>query len=391
MGQTVQHVYFADNSSTPKGYTEARPDDPPGLTIESLHIRRRFSKHSLLTRRQADIEYGHVVASRVEEFNPDVVISGNMPLDAQQILQKAARREGARFVFWLQDIYSVAARFVLRKKAKLLADVGGAYFERLEKKLLKQSDEIICIAPAFAEILEKWGISGTKVHVIENWAPLGELQPQPRKNAWALEHGVAERFCFMYSGTLGMKHRPELLLKLAKHLERRGDASLVVIAGGAGADWLATRVHEVNPQVLQLLPFQPYERMPEVLSSADVLITLLDAEAGSFAVPSKTLAYLCSGRAVIIAAPAANEAARVVKRADAGIVVSPEDPEAMLNAADRLLMDSSLCSEYGRNGRAYAERTFEITTIANKFSVVLGGQAVNAMGYVEAVSVSGVD
>ena len=149
MGHDVHHVYFADNQSTPKGQTQVRPGDPAGLAIEGLHITRAFEKHSILKRRQADVEYGQVAARRMEAFRPDVVISANMPLDAQAILQRAARRQRARFVFWLQDVYSVAAKFVLRRKAKLLAWAGGAYFERLEKRLLRESDAIVCIAPGF--------------------------------------------------------------------------------------------------------------------------------------------------------------------------------------------------------------------------------------------------
>jgi colanic acid biosynthesis glycosyl transferase WcaI len=179
----------------------------------------------------------------------------------------------------------------------------------------------------------------------------------------------------MYSGTLGMKHRPDLLLVLAKSLETRGDAKLVVIAGGAGAEWLAARKHEVMRETMELLPFQPYERLPEVMGSADVLITLLDSEAGAFAVPSKTLAYLCAGRALLIAAPPANEAARVVERANAGIVVSPDNPAEITGAADRLLADRGLCVQYGSNGRAYAERTFAIEDIASRFLGILAGSA----------------
>lgn len=375
MGHQVHHVYFADNKSTPKGDTKRRRDDPEGLVIEGLHITRTFEKHSLLTRRQADLEYGSVTAERVDRFRPDVVISANMPLDAQRILQRAAHRNGARFVFWLQDVYCVAARFVLKKKAKPLAWAGGMYFERLEKKLMRQSDAIVCIAPGFAEFIRGWGIPESKITVIENWAPLDEVAPMARNNAWAREHGVADRFCFMYSGTLGMKHRPELLLDLAKRLEQRGDARLVVIAGGAGADWLAERAHEVSKEFLTLLPFQPYERLSEVMASADVLITLLDSEAGAFAVPSKTLSYLCAGRALIVAAPAANEAARVVERAGAGLVVSPDDASGIITAAERFLADRSYCERCGASGRKYAERTFSIETIAEKFLDVLGAPA----------------
>ncbi len=372
MGHEVHHVYFADNESTPKGYTQVRPHDPERLVIEGLHITRKFSKHSLLTRRASDIEFGQVVAARVDHFRPDVVVSANMPLDAQVILERAARRHHARFVFWLQDVYSMAARFVLRKKARPLAWAGGVYFERLEKKLLHRSDAIICIAEGFSEFLGKWGITGPKVNVIENWAPLGEVRPMPRDNVWAREHEVEKEFCFMYSGTLGMKHRPELLLQLARHLEERGDSRLIVIAGGAGAEWLAGNAHKVSGRVLSLLPFQPYERLSEVMASADVLITLLDSEAGAFAVPSKTLSYLCAGRALIVAAPEVNEAARVVRRARAGIVVSPDDASGLVGAADRFLADRALCLQYGNNGREYAERTFAIDEIAKKFLVVFG-------------------
>jgi glycosyltransferase involved in cell wall biosynthesis len=372
MGHQVCHVYFADNLTTPKGHTRLRPDDPAGLAIEGVHIQRAFSKHSLLTRRQADLEYGREVAKQVDRFLPDVVISANMPLDAQKILQQATFENNARFVFWLQDVYSVAAKFVLRKKARLLAWAGGFYFERLEKRLLRQSDAIICIAPGFVELLQQWGISSSKVDLIENWAPLEEVLPAPRNNRWAHEHGLTDRFCFMYSGTLGMKHRPELLLDLAKRLEERGDARLVVIAGGAGADWLAERAHEVSSEFLTLLPFQPYERISEVLGTADVLITLLDSEAGAFAVPSKTLSYLCAGRALIVAAPAANEAARVVERAQAGLVVSPDNAAGIIGAAEQFLADRTLCARCGSNGRTYAEQNFSIDTIAARFLTVLG-------------------
>jgi colanic acid biosynthesis glycosyl transferase WcaI len=370
-GHTVLHVYFADNLSTPKGHTQVHKDDPEGLMIEGLHIAREFSKHSLLTRRQADVEYGRITASRVEIFRPEVVVSGNMPLNAQAILQRAAHRYNARFVFWLQDVYSLAARFVLQRKARLLAWAGEAYFKRLERKLLENSDEVICISDGFAETIRSWGIEGPNVHVMGNWAPLNEVRPRTKQNPWAVEHGVADDFCFVYSGTLGMKHRPELLLELAKHLEAKGSGKLVVVAGGAGADWLAEHSTNVDPATLKLLPFQPYERVPEVMGSADVLITLLDSDAGSFAVPSKTLSYLCAGRALIVAAPATNEAARIVLRAKAGIVVSPDNPNSLLGAAERFLKSKSLCVECGRNGRAFAERVFAIDAIADRFLSVL--------------------
>ena len=267
---------------------------------------------------------------------------------------------------------------MLQRKAKALSWAGEAYFKRLEKKLLKQSDAVICISQGFVETIQAWGVEGSNVHLIENWAPLDEVKPLLKDNAWATEQAVEDEFCFLYSGTLGMKHRPELLLELARYLEKHKNGKLIVVAAGAGADWLRENADGVNTDILKILPFQPYERISEVLSSADVLITLLDSDAGDFSVPSKALSYLCAGRAQIIAAPLANEAARTVRRAEAGTVVSPDRPSEFIEAAERFLKDRNLCVERGRNGRAYAERTFDIDRITDRFLSILAPAPMDA-------------
>jgi colanic acid biosynthesis glycosyl transferase WcaI len=372
-GHHILHVYFADNHSTPKGDTEAAEHRTNALTIQGLHISMKFSKHSLRTRRKVDIAYGRAVAAKVAAFRPDIVISANMPLDAQRVLQQEARQQKARFIFWLQDVYSSAVRFVLKKKMGPLSGAVGAYYELLEKRLLRRSDGVVCIAPEFAEIAVKWGVEPSRIFVIENWAPQGEILPTNKDNAWACEHGVGEEFCFMYSGTLGMKHRPELLQALAQDLEICGDARLVVIADGAGADWLREKAKVIRKDVLKILPFQPYKRLSEVFGSSDVLIGLLDSEAGAFAVPSKILSYLCAGRTLMLAAPLRNHAAAVVARADAGVVTSPDSTSDFVKVARSLMENAELRSRYSANARAYAERSFNIARIADHFLEAFAG------------------
>ncbi len=96
-GHSVRHVFFADNLSTTKGETWRREDDPPSFAIEGLHIPFKFSKHSIRNRRKADIAYGMAVSAEVAAFGPNVVISANMPLDAQTILLESARKQNAEF------------------------------------------------------------------------------------------------------------------------------------------------------------------------------------------------------------------------------------------------------------------------------------------------------
>jgi colanic acid biosynthesis glycosyl transferase WcaI len=366
-GHHVLHIYFAGNHSTPKGDTVSVSGSKGSIAIEGLHIQSEFAKHSLLTRRSADIAYGKAAAASLARFAPDLVISANMPLDAQNILQQAARRHHAKFIFWLQDVYSYAVEFVLRKKLGRLAAMPAAHYRRLEKKLLKQSDAVVCIAPGFAEVALQWGVSPSRIHTIENWAPPSEIIPMSKHNAWAEEHGVHREFCFMYSGTLGMKHRPELLQALGEYLEQRGSGRLLVIAEGAGADWLRAQTKTWPKTKLQLLPFQAYHRLSEVFAASDVLIGLLDAEAGVFAVPSKILSYLCAGRAVMLAAPEGNHAATVVRRASAGIVISPDNAGEFVSAATQLMADADWRASCARHARSYAEQSFNISRIADRF------------------------
>ena len=42
---------------------------------------------------------------------------------------------------------------------------------------------------------------------------------------------------------------------------------------------------------LRFMGFQPFEALPDVLGSADVLVAILEADAGVFSVPSKVLSY----------------------------------------------------------------------------------------------------
>ncbi|MGB7267127.1 MAG: glycosyltransferase family 4 protein [Terracidiphilus sp.] len=370
-GHCVLHVFFADNHSTPKGEIRAGNGDSSNFTIEGLHVPMKFSKHSIRTRRKADIAYGKAVAGKVVSFKPDVVISANMPLDAQDILQRTAMNHNTKFVFWMTEVYSFAVRYVLKRKLGPLAGPIARHYERLERRLLKKSDAVVCITPEFRNLAIDWGVEPSRIHVIENWAPLSEVLPTDKDNPWSREQGMNGKFCFMYSGTLGSKHRPELLLALARYLQSRGNAHLVVVAAGPGAEWLEANARDIQKDVLTILPLQPYKKISEMLGASDVLIALLDSNASVFAVPSKIPTYLCAGRALIVAVPRENQAAAVVEQAEAGIVISPDSACDFVNAAKELMENSGLRARYAANARAYAERSFDIVGITDRFLQVL--------------------
>jgi colanic acid biosynthesis glycosyl transferase WcaI len=368
-GHTVLHTYFAA-FQTPKGSVNDGSSDQAQLTIKGIMIDQEFSPHSAFSRRSADRAYGHKLCQEVVGFQPDVVISANTPLDAQRLLMSETRRQEAKFIFWMQDLLSLAIKFALQKKGVPFAALAGKLYSRLEQRLLRESDAVVCIAPEFRQTLRTWGIAEERMFVIENWAPLEEISPLPRQTAFSQEHDLDGTFCFMYSGTLGMKHKPELLLELAQHFGNRSDVMTVVIAQGAGAEWLRENMNKAPANSLMILPFQPYDRHAEILASSDVLITLLDSECGAFSVPSKLLAYMCAERPLLLAAPPDNLASRIVRRAKAGIA-TPANTTDFLEGANQLLSDKPRLPEYSANARAYAENNFSIDSICDEFLEVV--------------------
>ncbi len=120
-----------------------------------------------------------------------------------------------------------------------------------------------------------------------------------------------------------------------------------------------------------LLPFQSYERLAEVMSSAAVLLAILEPEAGVFSVPSKVLSYHCAERPILAAIPRENLAARIIERNGSGVVVEPGDDEAFIGAAMALLDDAERRRAMGARARAYAESAFDITTITERFEHIL--------------------
>ena len=147
---------------------------------------------------------------------------------------------------------------------------------------------------------------------------------------------------------------------------------VVVLSEGLGADWLAESVARDGLANLMLLPFQPYDALPSVLASADVVLTILEPKAGIFSVPSKVLTYHCAGRPLLAAVPHENLAARIIERNGSGIVVSPTDPNGFVQAAETLLADDELRRRMSAAARRYAEQTFDIARIGDAFESILG-------------------
>ena len=367
-GHEVVHGY-AGGLVTPRGDLNLKQNDPKGLKFREYPMSPDYihHKYNFIRRYRYEALYGKGVAEDIRSYRPELVVSGNAPSQVQLNLARVSRKIGAHFVTWVQDFYGIAVEKLARKKYLWLGALAGAWFRRLDRKVFKISTGAIAITEDFVPLMQAAGMSSDRILVLPNWAPLIEIAVENRDNIWSRRINVVNGFNFIYTGTLAMKHNPATLLELALHYREFSDVRVIVISEGPGSAWLLSQRERFGLDNLVLLPFQNFSEMSQVMGSANVLIAILEEEAGVFSVPSKVLTYLCAGRPILAAIPLENLTAKIIMETGSGRCVSPSDTIAFIKEAEAMRVDLKYREQSGVAGRKYAEENFDISKITDRF------------------------
>jgi glycosyltransferase involved in cell wall biosynthesis len=365
-GHVVEHQFCASYTSG-RGATDRRVGDPDSFSVKALALKTEFKRYSPIIRVSQEFQYSWLSARAVLAARPDAVILSNIPLLAMWPLTWALRLRRVPYVLWWQDVYSDAIKTVARRRLGIVGAVIGWVAQRIERQIALRAAKIVAIADAFLEQLDEWRIPRDRARVIPNWGAIDEMPVRPRDNEWARIHGIVDVPVVMYTGTLGLKHDPSVIARLARQAPR--GCRVVVVSQGRGREWLESEA--ANEPGLTLLDYQPYEQLPDMLASADVLLVVLESDASRYSVPSKVLNYLCAGRPVLALLPSDNAVADMLVAAEAGVVVNPTDADATAAAVTRLLGDPAERSKMGAAARRYAEETFNVARIGDLFESVL--------------------
>ena len=370
-GHVVTHSYCAAYVSG-KGHLVSDHEnldfDPIGA--DTVAEKSRFARRLL-----QEIRWGVDLIRQVRRTRPDVVLVSNAQIPTLILFSMAMAVLRVPWVLWHQDVYAVAVKSFAGDKLSHGFRLVAHAFEIGERWICRRAAGIVAIAPSFIPVHEAWG-TADKTVVIPNWAPLDEIVPVDRKNDWAVENQLDDTLTLLYSGTLGLKHNPALLVALASEVRDRGkEVQLVVVNEGPATEVLRSEAERLDVP-LTLLPFQPYDRLPEVLGSGDILLVLLEQQAGAFSVPSKTLSYLCAGRPILGMLPSENLAADLIGQAGGHVAAPHEDAlPAAAEWAVEVLSDAERRQELGDAGRELAEREFALSECTDRFETLLSGCA----------------
>jgi glycosyltransferase involved in cell wall biosynthesis len=174
--------------------------------------------------------------------------------------------------------------------------------------------------------------------------------------------GLEGKKIILWAGTLGTAHGLNYVLDAANLLSSETQIHFLFVGDGSAKPELQQQRQQMRLGNVTFLDPVPIEKLPPYFSIAECgLASLLPIPLYDEARPSKIFPVLASAKALIFVGK--GETARLVEKSKAGIVVAPENPEALASAILLLIENPKLAQEFGRNGRAFVEKHLQWSTI----------------------------
>jgi len=302
--------------------------------------------------------YGLFMAKR-----PDVIYAYHPPLTVGVVASIIRLFRRIPVIYDIQDMWpdTLSVTGMINNQPTLSAVAAVCQW------VYRRVDRLTVLSPGFRRLLVQRGVPESKIEVIYNWAdesslaaPVGSLPTDfPDK----------ERFCILFAGNIGKAQALDAVLGAAKRLQSLAPKVCFVLLGGG----VEVARLQLQAQVMELdnvffFPPVPMAEVGTYLNAADVLLVHLRKDPlFEITIPSKTQAYMASGKPLLMAVE--GDAAMLVREADSGRVVKSEDAEDLAQAVlDLYQMNRPQLEALGRNAKRYYQMHLSLEVGVRRFA-----------------------
>ena len=250
--------------------------------------------------------------------------------------------KGSKHVHWCQDLYPD----LFKPLGVRLPGFLRSYLAGLSKKALNRCDQVIVIGRCMAQKLKDNGIEAEKIALIANWAdfevitPSGDHKIEPlkidvtgiAKKPEEMFRDDSPKFRILYAGNIGRTHPMRSVIEAAAILSEYSEIEFVFIGNKHVHSILARERARRGLENIKFMPYQPIERLRDVMESGDVHLVTMRDEVQGMVVPCKFYSGLTVGRPTVFVGPDGAEIAQVIKDYNAGKTVPVKDARALADA-----------------------------------------------------------
>ena len=322
-------------------------------------------KKTTLRRIFHELSFSLLVLLRVVSKRFDQIICITPPLSTAAAVATVAWVRRKPFATYVKDIQPDTAICLGMLRNSLV--IAGS--KLLEKWVYRRSSRVFVLSEGMRRNLIEKGVAREAVQVIPDSIEtdvLGNSSASEREKFKKLWEGEG-KFVVLYSGNIGVKQNPELIVDIANLLKDEEGVLFIVVGDGVMKEALVSKAEQYDLQNIRFFPLCERKDLGAMLSSADVLLAPQKKEILEVALPSKILAYLCSRKPIIAAAHEASEVARVLTENQAGLVVEPEDPVSIAEKILELKDNPVKAREQGERGYAFVSSRFDHTVVKESY------------------------
>jgi len=351
----VAHGHTVTAVASRSLYGERGAALPRRETIEGVQVERvgssLFGKAGLLAR-LLDFGLFYLAATwRVLRLpRQDAMVCFTTPPFIALVGLLARRVKGGRVVLWSMDLYPDApvALGAMRAGHPLVR-----LAERLDRFCLRRVDAVVALGRCMRDRLLAKGADPGRLEVIGVWSDDEEVDPgRAGENPYRAEWAIGDRLLVMYSGNFGLAHDVDTFLDAAERLAGEDRVRFAFVGGGKRKAEVERRVREAGPRHCILAPYQPRERLGELLAAADLHLVTMRPGSEGIVVPSKFYGIMAAGRPALLVGGGASEIALTIAEERCGAAVEVGDAAGLADAILRRVDDPELRDEEGRRGRA---------------------------------------
>ena len=266
------------------------------------------------------------------------------------------------FIFEVRDLWpeSIVQLGMLKNKMAI------RILEYIEVFLYRRARGIIVVAESSIPILNRKGIASSKIDVVKNGVDLQLFDVAKTGQGVRRQIQLDSKIVVSYIGTHGLSHALDKVIECAALMHDEPKIQFLLIGEGAEKENLQQQAKALGLRNVTFLNQVDKQVLPNYYAASDlVLVTLRDLELFRCVIPSKIFEIMAMARPIIISVD--GEAREIIERADAGVFIEPENPQALRSAILAFQKDPDVLLAKGRNGRRFVETSFNRQKLADQF------------------------
>ena len=312
-----------------------------------------------------EISFAFLLAFKLLFRRCDRIVCITPPLSAAAVIAVVSFIKRKPFWIYIKDIQPDAAICLGMLTNPLMIKISRF----LERFGYLMAEKILLLSEGMRRNLLKKGVAEEKLEIVPDSIDVDELYLpdfSPETSLFRIDRGLSSVFLAVYSGNIGVKQNPEIIVEAAKHLRDEADIFFAVVGEGAMRPRLEELIEEYQLENIKIYPLCDREYLADMLASADVLLMPQRESVLDIVVPSKLLSYLTSGTPVLASVHADSEAAKVLRAAEAGLVVDAEQVELFADGIRQLRDNPEEAKSLGLNGLKLIQDNYSHEVVKEK-------------------------